>query len=219
MIKYFDLLKEKRLQIKGQKLLTQGKIEKAFDAFQKAILINSSTENIYNLALSLMAQTKYLQAEKYLRKIFENYPENEMNLLTLAECVIMQKKWNEAIELYRSLADFDPENKTYQKYKTIAEDVVIREKYVKSKYLLNFSILELKRKNDKKAMELLLEAEEYFPGNPNILNNIGSIYMLFKNYEKAYSYFSKAIENDPSNKRFQKNLFTARKKLKNKLKN
>ena len=214
MIKYFDLLKEKRLQIKGQKLLTQGKTEKAFDAFQKAILINSSTENIYNLALSLMAQTKYLQAEKYLRKIFEDYPENEINLLTLAECVIMQKKWNEAIELYRLLSDSDPKNKAYQKYKIIAEDIVIREKYVKSKCLLNMSILELKRKNDRKALEILLEAEEYFPGNPNILNNIGSIYMLFKDHEKAYSYFSQAIDSDPGNRKFQKNLFIVRKKLK-----
>ncbi len=219
MIKYFDLLKEKRLQMKGQKLLTQGKTEKAYDTFQKAILINSSTENIYNLALSLMAQTKYLQAEKYLRKIFKNYPENEINLLTLAECVIMQQKWNEAIELYRLLADSDPKNKAYQKYKNIAEDVVIREKYVKSKCLLYSSILELKRKNDKKALEMLLEAEEYFPGNPNILNNIGSVYMLLKDHEKAYSYFSKAIDNDPGNRKFQKNLFTARRKLRKNSKN
>ena len=211
---FLQLLKAKRLQKKGQKFLTSGKIEKAHGIFQKVVLINNSTENLFNLALSLMALVRYPEAESYLRKIKENFPDHELNTLTLAECLIMQKKWDEAIKFYEKASQINPRSKAYKKYVAITKDVVAREKYVKSKEFFQEAIEELRCKNDEKALKILQEANEYFPGNPNILNNIGTLYLNLKYYKKAYSYFTKAISLDPENKKFQKNLLTAKRKIK-----
>ena len=214
MKNYLESLKEKRLQKKGQKLFTNGKIEKAYEIFQKVILMNNSPSNIYNLALSLMALTKYSESEKYLKKIDKDYPGNELNTLALAECLIMQKKWNEAIEFYEKVVNLNPLSNAYKKYLNIAKDIVAREKYVKSRELFNAATIELQQKNDEQALKILLEAEEFFPGNPNILNNIGTIYLILKDYKKAYNYFIKAVSQDPANQKFQKNLQIVKRKIK-----
>ncbi len=213
---FLQLSKAKRLQKKGQKFLTSGKIEKAHGIFQKVVLIDNSTENLFNLALSLMSLARYSEAEGYLRKIEENFPDHELNTLTLAESLIMQKKWDEAIKFYEKASQINPRSKAYKKYLTISKDVIAREKYVKSKEFFQEAIEELRHKNDEKALKILQKANEYFPGNPNILNDIGTLYLNLKNYKKAYSYFIKAISYDPKNKKFQKNLLTAKRKIKNK---
>lgn len=213
---FLQTSKAKRLQKRGQKFLTSGKIEKAYGIFQKVILLDNSTENLFNLALSLMSLARYSEAESYLRKIEENFPDHEMNTLTLAESLIMQKKWDEAIKFYENASQINPRSEAYKKYVAISKDVVAREKYVKSKEFFQEAIEELRHKNDEKALKILQKANEYFPGNPNILNNIGTLYLNLKNYKKAYSYFIKAISYDPKNEKFQKNLLTAKRKIKNK---
>lgn len=213
---FLQTSKAKRLQKKGQKFLTSGKIEKAHGIFQKAILLDNSTENLFNLALSLMSLARYSEAEGYLLKIEENFPDHELNTLTLAESLIMQKKWDEAIKFYEKASQINPRSEAYKKYVAISKDVVAREKYVKSKEFFQEAIEELRHKNDEKALKILQKANEYFPGNPNILNNIGTLYLNLKNYKKAYSYFIKAISYDPKNEKFQKNLLTTKRKIKNK---
>jgi tetratricopeptide (TPR) repeat protein len=210
----FDLQRQKRLVQKGQKLLSKGEIEKAFSIFQQVVLQDDSQENIFNLALALLAQNRYAEAEKYLLKIQKESPSNEMNLLTLAECKMMQQKWQEVISLYETLSKDNPRNEAYQKYLDLSRDIVHREKYVKSKELFGAASLELQNKNDQKALNILLEAEEYYPENPNILNNIGSIYLLLKEYKKAFDYFVKAMRFDPNNPKIKKNVLIARKKIK-----
>ena len=137
-----------------------------------------------------------------------------MNTLALAECLITQKKWNEAIKFYEKVVTINPLSETYKRYLKISKDVIAREKYVKSRELFNAATIELQQKNDEQALKILLEAVEFFPGNPNILNNIGTIYLILKDYKKAYNYFIKAVSQDPANQKFQKNLQIVKRKLK-----
>ncbi|MDO9578268.1 MAG: tetratricopeptide repeat protein [Candidatus Cloacimonadales bacterium] len=214
MKSFFELQKKKRLRQKGQKLLVKGKIEKAYSIFQRDVLLDDSHENLFNLALALMSLHKYPEAEEYLQKVYEKLPSNEMNLLTLAECSMMQQKWEQAIKLYEELSAYNPRNESYQNYLNLSQDIVAREKYVKSKQLFNAAARELTKKNDEKALKILLEAEEYYPENPNILNNIGSIFLLLKQYKQAYDYFIRAMRFDANNLKIKKNVLIARKKLK-----
>lgn len=214
MLSFFEELKEKRLKIKGQRFLVKIEFEKAYHVFQKAILINNSVENQFNLAVSLLSLAEYSKAEKYLKLIFDKYPENELNLLTLAECYIMQKKWGEAIEFYQKAIQLSPDKKSYQFYLKIAEDVVAREKYVKAKELFNEATIELKQKNDQKALDILLQANDYLPTDATILNNIATLYIILKEFSKAYSYAMKAVKLKPDDQRFQKNLSIAKKRIK-----
>ncbi|MCD4818446.1 MAG: tetratricopeptide repeat protein [Candidatus Cloacimonetes bacterium] len=204
----------KKLQNKGQKLLVKGKIQKAYDIFQKVILLDNSTENIFNLAISLLSLNRFSEAESYFQKIYENYPENELNMLSYADCLMLQRKWQEAIPIFRSLSENNPKNKKYQFYEQISEDVIQREKYVRSRELFNSAREELNKKHDEKALKILLEAYEYNDKNPILLNNIASLYIMKKDYAKAYNYLESAFKLDKENIRIIKNMVLVKKKLK-----
>lgn len=211
---FFEDLKEKRLRKKGQKLLTENDFEKANLLFQKAILLDNSVENKFNLALSLLSLTQYSKAEKYLNNIYDEFPENELNLLALAECNIMQRKWDEAIKFYKIIVKSFPGRKKYEHYLKTAEDVVAREKYIKAKELFKKATKELKQKNNEKALNLLLQANEYFPEDATIINNIATLYIMLRDFHKAYKYSTKAVSIKPDDPRFQNNLKIAKRKLK-----
>jgi len=214
MITFFDDLKEKRLTKKGQKLLTKNDFGKANLFFQKAILLNNSVENKFNFAISLLSLSEYSKAEIYLKNIYDEFPENELNLLALAECHIMQRKWDEAIKFYKIIVKLFPDRKNYEHYLKIAEDVVAREKYIKAKELFKKATKELKQKNDEKALNILLQANEYFPEDATIINNIATLYIILKDFHKAYQYSLKAVSIKPDDPRFQNNLKIEKKKLK-----
>ena len=211
---FFEDIKEKNLRKRGQKLLSKNNFEKAYLLFQKAFFLNSSVENKFNLAISLLSLSEYTKAEKYLESIYDEYPENELNLLALAECHIMQRKWEMAIKFYKITVELFPSRKSYEQYLIIAEDVVAREKYVKAKELFKEATKELKLKNDENALNILLQANEYFPEDATILNNIATLYIILKNFHKAYSYAIKAVSIKPDDQRFQNNLTIAKRKLK-----
>ncbi|NQV18770.1 MAG: tetratricopeptide repeat protein [Armatimonadetes bacterium] len=208
-----DNYKEKKYRKKGIRFLNKRKLENAYECFLKSISINDSTENNFNLALSLMSLNRYLEAEKYFRKVHEQFPENEINSLALAECLLMQKKWKNSEKIYAELVKRNLGSKVYTKYLKRAKDVVAREKYVKSKELFESAQNELQKKNNDKALKKLKEAAEFDPENPNIMNNIGSILISRKMFSEAYGYFEKAVILAPNNKKFQKNVLLAKMKL------
>ena len=214
MISFFEDLKEKHLKKRGQKLLAKNDFEKAYLLFQKAILLNNSVENKFNLALSLLSLSEYSKAEKYFKNIYDEYPENELNLLALAECNIMLRKWDEAIKFYKLTVELFPDKKSFKHYLNIAEDVVAREKYVKAKELFKAATIELKQKNDENALNILIQANEYFPEDATIINNISTLYLMLKDFPKAYNYSMKAVSLKPDDPRFQNNLKIAKRKLK-----
>ncbi len=214
MMSFFEDIKEKHLKKRGQKLLSKNDFEKAYLLFQKAFLMNNSVENKFNLGISLLSLSEFSKAEKYLENIYDEYPENELNLLALAECNIMQRKWDKAVKFYQMNVKLFPDRKSYKQYLDIAEDVVAREKYVKAKELFKEATSELKKKNDKKALSILLQANEYFPEDAIILNNIATLYIMLKDFRKAYSYAMKAVSMEPNDQRFQNNLTIAKRKLK-----
>jgi len=214
MMSFFEDLQEKRLTRKGQKLLAKQEFEKAHSIFQKAILLNNSVENRFNLAITFLSLSQYAEAEKYLIDIYEAFPENALNLLALAESVLMQRRWDEAVLYYKELVALDPKNKAHLQYLKIAEDVVAREKYVKAKELFAKATVQLKRKNDKEALEILLQAHEYFPHDPVIINNIATLHIMLKNFQKAYKFALKAVKIKPDDPRYQNNLKVVKRKLK-----
>ncbi|MDP8200762.1 MAG: tetratricopeptide repeat protein [Candidatus Tenebribacter burtonii] len=214
MISFIEDLKEKHLRKKGQILLSKNDFEKAYLLFEKAIFLNNSVENRFNLALSLLSLSEYSKAKKYLENIYDEFPENELNLLALAECHIMQKMWDEAIMFYKLIVKLFPGKKNYKHYLDIAKDVVAREKYVKAKELFKKATIELKQKNDENALNILLEANEYFPEDATIINNIATLYIMLKDFRKAYNYSMKAVSIKPDDIRFQNNLKIAKRKLK-----
>jgi tetratricopeptide (TPR) repeat protein len=208
----FENLKLNRLKKRGMNYLNKGKAEKAYRCFEKVILSEDSPENFFNLGLTLMGMFEYADAQKYLQKVYDKIPENDINSLSLAECLLMMRKWDEAKDILKKLRKRNP--KLAGQYLEIAKDVVLREKFVRSRELFRESTVELKNKNDLRALDLLLDAKDLNPENANILNNIGSIYMLLKDYEKAHQFFEQAVSLSGKIEKFQTNLLKAKHKLK-----
>jgi len=107
--------KEKKYRKKGIQFLNKRKLENALDCFQKANSINNSSENKFNLALSLMSLNQYSEAEKYFRIVYEKFSDNEINSLAFAECLLMQKKWKDSVKIYTELVKKNPDSKVYKK--------------------------------------------------------------------------------------------------------
>ena len=206
-------LNEKRLIRRGKKLITQGKLEKAHLCFQKAVVLDNSTDNLFYLGLSLMSLSRFAEAKKYFTDIHEQNPENELNLLSLAECNMMQRDWLAAQRNYQQLCKLFPNNNAYQEYLKRSEDVVYREKYVVSRELFAQAERALFAKDKSQALEHLLEAEQYNPDNPNILNNIGSLLMLQKRYDEAFPYIEKAVNIAPHNEKFKESFQRIKQKI------
>jgi len=122
---------------KGQQLLVKGKPEKAYSYLEKALMLEDSPANIYNLALTLLAMKRFGEAEKYLQKLLELQPGNELATLTLAEIYTQQREWDKAQELLSKLVELHPTNNNYQKYRQRLTDPQARERYIKAKELLN----------------------------------------------------------------------------------
>jgi tetratricopeptide (TPR) repeat protein len=212
----FPMSKKMRVRLwqkKGQKLLSRGKLSQALAVFQKLSEIDKSADTFFHYGLVLLGLNQYDEAEKYFTFVQKEYPDNYLNLLSLAEVKLFQKKWDEAVLIYQKLTKLHPEKESFAQQLQIAQDVVLREKYIKSKELMNEAREALNKKQGYKAIEKLEKALEYNPKNAHLLNNIGSIYLLKKEYAKALENFEKALQLEPTNHQIQRNLAVAKRKL------
>ncbi len=128
---YLDAIKEKYYCTIGLNNLRKGKFLKACKNFQKALLINPGPENLFNVGISLMSLNQFSDAEFYMIKVHEKIPENEINGLSLGECLLRLKKWKKAEEIFTELSQLNPRNKTILHYLDLSRNVIAREKYVK----------------------------------------------------------------------------------------
>jgi tetratricopeptide (TPR) repeat protein len=206
-------LKEKHARIKGQKFLASKNPGKAHRFLIKALRLNESAENMFNLALCNMALSKYNDAEVYLRKIQINHAENELNILALLESLLMQRKWSELENTVNDLKKSFSGNVTFMRYSALITDPVEREKYVSAKEDIHEGFQELDKGNKTTALQKFLRAADHLKENPELLQNIGLIYLEESEYNEAYKYFEKALAISPANFQLQKLLIRTKKKL------
>ena len=214
MIDYFEDFKKAYYRNKGQKLLVKGVPEKAYKYLEKALLLDHSAANMYNLALALLTMGKLDEAKEYLENICEEFPGNELATLTLSELYMQKRDWEKAVILLQQLTKLHPSNLNYKKYLARVSNPKTRENYIKAKELLNESQVLIQQKRFKDATEKLKKAEKLDPENPYIKNNLGSYYlMLEKDAKKAFAYFKEAFELEPNNPKFKQNLERARREI------
>jgi tetratricopeptide (TPR) repeat protein len=194
-----------RWRLKGQKLLQQGKSEKAKRLFEKVLMYDQAPENLFNYALSLMNLFEYEKAIAYFEKIRMQNEDYFLNNLSLGESYLITRQWNKAKELFYELSQKNPDNMAYKNYFVLANDVVKREKYVAVKNYLDDAVKLLKKSDYISAIEKLNKAELMAPEIPMIKNSLGEIYFLMKDYDKAFEYFKKVIAMEPDNPKYQKN--------------
>lgn len=192
----------------------KAQYKKAHRCFEKALALDASPENQFHLGLSLLSLQRFAEAEQLFRSVQQQVPDNEINLVSLGEALMMQRRWDEAASCYQQLTQKEKPNPAYKRILNIAEDVALREKYVRGRELMTEAQEALRQKNDEEARQILEQALEYQPHNAAILNNLGSVLRLKKKYDEAANYIQQALAIEPRNEKFQKNLILARRKSK-----
>lgn len=196
-------------------MLLKGKFEKAYQIFQKALLIENNFQNIYNLALVLITKEEYQEAEAYLKKLDDNFYDNEIFVLTLCKVFLMQRKWTEAKQTLDNFQKKFTGSRALKNLSLTVGDGVKREKYVRGHELNIEAKKETDKKNLEKALELYHEALELIPDDGYIANNLGSVMLLMgKKPEEAAKYFEMACKIEPQNRKFQQNLYYVKVRIK-----
>ncbi|MEC9489340.1 MAG: hypothetical protein UMU04_00195 [Halanaerobiales bacterium] len=207
---FFKKFKDKKLFKQGIKKLDDGYYQEAAEIL--AELKDSQQvdrEMLYfNLAGALIGQDKLAEGEKYLNKAIEIEAEHDFLWATLAEVNILQKKWEAAKKAINKALELEPGKKIYEsKKEVICGSEELKGNYLKYFKLLKESIEEQKRENWQRSVELLRDAVDHYDQTGYVYNQIGAIYNNnLGNKELAAQFFKKAIEREPDNEVFIRNL-------------
>lgn len=207
---FFKKFKDKKLFKQGIKKLDNGYYQEAAEfLFQIEDSQQVDREILYfNLAGALIGQGKLNRGEKYLNKAIEIEAEHDFLWATLAEVNILQKKWEAAKKAINKALELEPGKEIYERKKdVICGSEELKENYLKYFKLLKESIEEQKKENWKKSVELLRDAVDHYDQTGYVYNQIGAIYNNnLGNKELAAKFFKKAIEKEPDNDVFIRNL-------------
>ena len=198
---------------RGQKFLVKGNNDKAVKCFRRALQLSENTENIFNLGLGLLSQMQLKEAEEYLSRVAGEFPENAINGMAYFETLILQEKWQAAIDQIAVMIGYEPESKRYLQLQQMADDVVQREKYRNVKLLSHQAIELMKQQKYTDALKHYEQALNFLPDNVELLNNVGYLYLKQGKNIRAYSYFEKALLLEPENRNLRQNMALVRKKL------
>lgn len=208
--KFIQKIKDKNNYKKGVQKLDEGYYKEAADILSK--LEKSETVDrkmlYFNLGGALIGQDKLEQGEKYLRQAVEIGAGHNYIWATLAEVNILQRKWNKAEKAINKAIELEPEKDFYElKKEVICGSEELKENYLKHFELLKKAIEEQKKENWEQSLELLKEASTYYNKTGYLYNQIGAIYNNnLGNQELAAQFFKKAIEKEPDNQVFIRNL-------------
>ncbi len=204
---YFNNFREKYYQNRGQRHLSRGKKEKAYQCFQKALLLDSNYINLYNMGLVLITMNQHRLSLEYLEKVRKQFPENEVVLTTLAETYTILREWDEVIAIYQGLKNEHPDFELYKNNLARSKDPVAREKYACSRELFFKGMAEQENKQLNQAIDTFKEAIDLDPENAMLYNTIGiTMMMAGKSKNEISPFFEKAVLLSPKNEGYKHNL-------------
>jgi len=155
-----------------QLLMDEGKSDEVI-ALLEGITAHSSSAGLLDLLGDAYGQTHELKkAEKAYRKAVELDPSELSHQRGLAQTLMAEEKFEEALTAYQKLADLMPDD----------ADIYLR---------LAQIYRELHQLD--KAEESLLHAREYAPGNENVLYNEAMLYKAQGRFEDALRVLSEAV--------------------------
>ena len=206
-------VKTEKLRIRGQKFLSKGNAERALLYFERALMLSDEPADRFNFAIALIALHRFEEAETYLADLYNSYPENEITTLSYGDCLMMLRKWDDALKLFASLSKAKPDKQSYRDYLKRAEDPILREHYVLSRELIFDGLRAIDTKQFPVAEKLFEKAKQIDPDNPTILSNLGSLLLKKKEFVRAHQLFTQALKFAPENITIQKNLKQARNRI------
>jgi tetratricopeptide (TPR) repeat protein len=199
---------------KGGALNFLGDVEKAVEAFEKAISmpIDDPDETLYNIGISFGQAGETTLAIKYLEKAHQFNPKNEIVLYELGYYCDKNSQFGDSIEYYNKYLDIDPFNHsvwynigiTYNRmglfkeaieaydYSLAINDDFLHALFNKANALANSELFE-------KAIDCYHEYLNLDKQNDDALCYLAECYLNIEKYADALTYYQKAIKLNASN--------------------
>lgn len=203
----------------GKKIVFPSKIFKSVSPAAKETKFKNWTEEDYfntltgseftGMALFTIKDTG--RAEKYLKFIANQKPDDLDIKLLLGSVYTEQRNFNAAVGIFKEILNIDPNRgdiqmelaDTYYKMRQWEDAIAAYEKAVqlnpqnnKGYYFIGYAYEEMK--NYEKAAEAF---EKFIQSNPSELEDtykhLGFTYIQLENYDKAADAYKKALEKDP----------------------
>ena len=180
-----------------------GKLEEAFASFQQAAALEPNDAIVQSwLGFISFRQRRYDDAVKYLNKSIQLNANNSDTYNNLGNAYLAKGDTDAAIENYRKAVELvkDQPGKHADPYYNLGNALV-------------------KRGDVNAALSAFLEAEQQDPTDPLIQNNLGFVYERKHTQDPdanpiapAVEHYRKAVERQPDNAVFQRNLGLAARK-------
>lgn len=126
----------------------------------------------------LLEQGRYKDAEKHIKEVLEQEPENDYALSILSRCYLNNGQYDQGIDAIQKAIAIDPEESFYY-------------------YLLGFG--HYHKNLPVAAIGFVNKAIELYPYNSDYFGLLASIYLDEKNYEKALEKANEGLAIDPEN--------------------
>jgi len=188
-----------------------GQKEKAFSHYQKASSLKPD-----NIIFQKNIADFYLVEKRDIEKSLSIYTqilsENPMDietLLAIGQVCVALNKYEDAAAFFNKIVDIEPWNQTAWKALELisqsdSEKISVRQESPDSLYQKVRACLTSGKQ--KEAIELLEEMVELFPDNALAYNELGVLHFKLGDKIKSLSYYQKAVQIEPANPVFQKNL-------------
>ena len=203
----FNILLAKYHKKRGLRFLTCSKFKTALHHFEKAFLLLEDSDSLFFFTICLISLNKHEKAISYLERIYEQSPENILVSATLTECYLTTREWDKAEKIINMLLLNHHQNQLFQKYHTIVEDPVLREKYAIGKEHFYRATDELEKKQFDNAIENVKKALEFDQNNASYCFTASLILEQGKKpKQEIVEYLEKAIFLAPLNETYKKKL-------------
>ena len=188
-----------------------GNHQKAIDQYRQALNLTEFPEDVYHLlALEFQLIGAYEKALKYLKLTLEAYPEDEIALYNLALCYDLSEKEEEGLRYLESFIDQNPYSEIAWYHLGIMQAklgdlqaaikgfdyAILIDEYFSAAYYEKARILEQEFRY-LEAAETYLASFEYEGASGYGYYKIGLCYLRLHKPNKAESFLSKAVHEDP----------------------
>lgn len=192
--------------ISGSNYQQQNRHARAILEFQDAQKLDSSATIFYAMAKSYRKLNKYDNAIDMILKALDRKPNFIPALELLTEIYIVQYRLDKAIEVYKTIINYDTSNKRHYRlnmaklyeYHNIDKALEIYKleiEYAENyQILLRMSMLYEDINDTTNLIETLIKMRNYKSGNSGLLFSLFSIYLDLNDYTKAFDILAEADE-------------------------
>ena len=190
----------------------KGDHEQAYQYFLKSVSDNLRIDVVYcNIADSLCALGRHAEAVHYYKLSIKQVPEHNRSCPLLAEAWDMLGKSEEGVDYFtKHVADhpFSKEGwhalgysyhslKLYEKACDAFEYAIAIDKHYYDAYLCYAETLKMMHQYDR-AIQVLHDTLDFAFDSCFVYDSMAQLFMLQGNYQTAYTYLKKAVEQDQS---------------------